>query len=94
MVKIWDRSGTMKTLVMIEARNYSLQVNDDDAISMHKIVDEVNETIKSLHFISLKRDRQDCMAMSLLTLAVEAVRIGSSISRYPKKTGCYGSRTG
>ncbi len=56
---------------MIEGRNYSLQVNDDDAISMHKIVEEVNETIKSLHISFPQKDRQDCMAMSLLTLAVK-----------------------
>ncbi len=62
----------MKTLqVMIEGRNYSLQVNEEDADSMQKIVDEVNETLKSLHISFPHKDRQDCMAMSLLTVAVK-----------------------
>lgn len=56
---------------MIEGRNYSLQVNEDDAISMQKIVEEVNETLKSLHISFPHKDRQDCMAMALLTLAVK-----------------------
>ncbi|MEP7323331.1 MAG: cell division protein ZapA [Saprospiraceae bacterium] len=62
----------MKTLqVMIEGRNYSLQVNEPDAVSMQKIVEEVNETLKSLHISFPHKDRQDCMAMALLTLAVK-----------------------
>lgn len=62
----------MKTLqVMIEGRNYSLQVNEEDADSMQKIVDEVNETLKSLHISFPHKDRQDCMAMALLTVAVK-----------------------
>ena len=62
----------MKTLqVMIEGRNYSLQVSEQDAPSMQKIVDEVNETLKSLHISYPNKDRQDCMAMALLTVAVK-----------------------
>lgn len=56
---------------MIEGRNYSLQVNEEDADSMQKIVDEVNETLKSLHISFPHKDRQDCMAMALLTVAVK-----------------------
>ncbi len=56
---------------MIEGRNYSLQVNEEDGDSMQKIVDEVNDTLKSLHISFPHKDRQDCMAMALLTVAVK-----------------------
>lgn len=62
----------MKTLqVMIEGRNYPLQVNEEDAASMLKIVEEVNDSLKSLHVAYPQKDRQDCMAMALLTYAVK-----------------------
>ena len=71
----------MKTLqVMIEGRNYSLQVSEQDAPSMQKIVDEVNETLKSLHISFPNKDRQDCMAMALLTVAVKLYP-GQKVSR-------------
>lgn len=56
---------------MIEGRNYPLQVNEQDAVSMLKIVEEVNESLKSLHVSYPQKDRQDCMAMALLTYAVK-----------------------
>jgi len=62
----------MKTLqVMIEGRTYPLKVNEEDAASMQKIVEEVNESLKSLHVSYPQKDRQDCMAMALLTYAVK-----------------------
>ncbi len=62
----------MKSLqVMIEGRQYSLQVHETDADSMNRIVEEVNETLKSLHISYPNKDRQDCMAMALLTFAVK-----------------------
>jgi cell division protein ZapA (FtsZ GTPase activity inhibitor) len=62
----------MKSLqVMIEGRQYSLQVHEADADSMNRIVEEVNETLKSLHITYPNKDRQDCMAMALLTFAVK-----------------------
>jgi cell division protein ZapA (FtsZ GTPase activity inhibitor) len=62
----------MKTLqVMIEGRTYPLKVNEEDAASMLKIVEEVNESLKSLHVSYPQKDRQDCMAMALLTYAVK-----------------------
>ncbi|MBP6794422.1 MAG: cell division protein ZapA [Saprospiraceae bacterium] len=62
----------MKSLqVMIEGRQYSLQVHEADADSMNRIVEEVNDTLKSLHITYPNKDRQDCMAMALLTFAVK-----------------------
>lgn len=56
---------------MIEGRTYPLKVNEEDAASMQKIVEEVNESLKSLHVSYPQKDRQDCMAMALLTYAVK-----------------------
>lgn len=56
---------------MIEGRTYPLKVNEEDAVSMLKIVEEVNESLKSLHVSYPQKDRQDCMAMALLTYAVK-----------------------
>ncbi|MEP7269020.1 MAG: cell division protein ZapA [Saprospiraceae bacterium] len=62
----------MKSIqIIIEGRQYSLQVNETDADSMNRIVDEINETLKSLHISFPQKDRQDCMAMALLTFAVK-----------------------
>lgn len=62
----------MKSLqVMIEGRQYSLQVHEADADSMNRIVEEVNDTLKSLHITYPNKDRQDLMAMALLTFAVK-----------------------
>ena len=57
---------------MIEGRNYSLQVSEQDAPSMQKIVDEVNETLKSLHISFPNKDRQDCMAMTVAVKLYES----------------------
>lgn len=56
---------------MIEGRTYPLKVSEEDAASMLKIVEEVNESLKSLHVSYPQKDRQDCMAMALLTYAVK-----------------------
>ena len=56
---------------MIEGRTYPLKVNEEDVSSMLKIVEEVNESLKSLHVSYPQKDRQDCMAMALLTYAVK-----------------------
>jgi cell division protein ZapA (FtsZ GTPase activity inhibitor) len=62
----------MKTLqVMIEGRQYSLQVNETDADAMARVAEEVNETLRRIHIDYPHKDRQDCMAMALLTLAVK-----------------------
>ncbi len=57
--------------VNIEGRNYSLQVNESDAHSWNHLADEVNEILKSIHSTYPQKDRQDCMAMAILTIAAK-----------------------
>ena len=56
---------------MIAGRAYPLKVKADDESKIRAVVDEINEKIKGFHMTYINRDKQDCLAMALLTYAVD-----------------------
>ena len=57
--------------IMIAGRSYPLKVKSDDKESIQSVVDEINEKIKDFQLTYINKDKQDCLAMALLTYAVE-----------------------
>jgi cell division protein ZapA (FtsZ GTPase activity inhibitor) len=57
--------------VMIAGRAYPLKVKAEDESKIRSVVDEINEKIKGFHMTYINRDKQDCLAMTLLTYAVD-----------------------
>ena len=57
--------------VVIAGRPYPIKVKQSDEEAIQKVVDELNEKIKDFQLTYINKDKQDCLAMSLLTYAVE-----------------------
>ena len=57
--------------VNIAGRSYPIRVKEEDRESIRQIVDEINEKVKDFQLTYIHKDKQDCMAMALLTYAVD-----------------------
>ncbi len=57
--------------VMIAGRSYPLRAKPSDVESIRKVVDELNEKVKDFQLTYINKDKQDCLAMALLTYAVD-----------------------
>lgn len=65
---------------MIAGRSYPLRVKENDRESIQEVVDEINEKIKDFQLTYINKDKQDCLAMSLLTYAVDLHKLKQSDS--------------
>ena len=61
--------------VMIAGRTYPLKVREQDMESIKQVVEEINEKIKDFQLTYINKDKQDCLAMALLTYAVELHKV-------------------
>ncbi|NNE28162.1 MAG: cell division protein ZapA [Saprospiraceae bacterium] len=61
----------VSTSVSIAGRSYSIKVNPSDERVIKQIVKEVNEKLNSFSTSYTKKDKVDCMAMVLLSYAVD-----------------------
>lgn len=61
--------------VVIGGRPYPLKVKEEDEAAIRKIVKEVNEKVNQFQLAYTNKDKQDCMAMALLTYAVDMLRL-------------------
>ncbi len=57
--------------VMIAGRSYPVKVDPGDEEQMEAIVREINEKFTDFQLTYLQKDQQDCLAMTLLTYAVD-----------------------
>jgi cell division protein ZapA (FtsZ GTPase activity inhibitor) len=57
--------------VVIAGRPYPIKVKQGDEKAIQKVVDELNGKIKDFQLTYINKDKQDCLAMALLTYAVE-----------------------
>jgi cell division protein ZapA len=57
--------------VLIAGRPYPLKVKVGDEDAIRQIVKDVNEKINRFQLTYNKKDKQDCLSMSLLTYAVD-----------------------
>lgn len=56
---------------MIAGRSYPLKVKSEDESSLREVVNEINDKVKHFQLTYTNRDKQDCLAMTLLTYAVD-----------------------
>jgi len=66
-----EANELVSTSVMIAGRNYSLKIKPSDEPVIKQIVKEVNEKINTFSTSYTKKDKQDCLAMVLLSFAVD-----------------------
>ena len=71
--------------VMIAGRSYPLKVKEQDMDSIRRVVEEINEKIKDFQLTYINKDKQDCLAMSLLTYAVELHKTKLSDNTTPQQ---------
>ena len=63
--------NTTQITVLIASRPYPLKIKAGDEAVIRRIVSEVNDTISLFQNTYAAKDRQDCVAMALLTYAVD-----------------------
>lgn len=57
--------------VIIAGRPYPLKIKAEDEPAIRRIVKEVNEKINRFQLTYTNKDKQDCLAMAMLTYAVD-----------------------
>ena len=62
---------TQSITIVIGGRPYPLKIKTEDEESIRKIVKEVNDKINRFQLTYTNKDKQDCLAMALLTYAVD-----------------------
>ncbi len=58
-------------VVNIAGRSYPIKVMPEDRESIQQVVDDINDKIKDFQLTYINKDKQDCLAMALLTYAVD-----------------------
>jgi cell division protein ZapA len=71
--------------IMIAGRSYPLRVKEQDMESIKQVVEEINEKIKDFQLTYINKDKQDCLAMALLTYAVELHKVKINDSATPQQ---------
>ena len=61
--------------VNIAGRSYPLRVKENDKLSIQQVVDDINEKVRDFQLTYINKDKQDCLAMALLTYAVDYKKI-------------------
>ncbi len=68
------RTESQAVTVLIAGRPYPLRVKAADEAALHRLVKELNDKILLFQNTYPSKDKQDCIAMALLTYAVELHR--------------------
>lgn len=64
--------GEMKSItVLIASRPYPLRIKEEDEKRIKGIVKDINDKISKFQMTYAQKDKQDCLAMALLTYAVD-----------------------
>ena len=66
-----EGQDTLNITVLIAGRPYPLRIKAGDEHTIRKIVKDVNEKINKFQLTYIKKDKQDSLAMTLLTYAVD-----------------------
>ncbi|MCK6691585.1 MAG: cell division protein ZapA [Thermoanaerobaculia bacterium] len=64
----------IQVTVLIAGRPYLLNINAADEALIHRLAREINEKIAAFQTSQPSRDLQDCLALAMLTCAVELHR--------------------
>lgn len=57
--------------IVIAGRPYPLKVQKADEPTIRRIVKEINDKVNDFQLTYVNKDKQDCLAMAILTYAVE-----------------------
>lgn len=77
--------GDLKSMhIMIGGRSYPLKVKEEDEDAIKEIAEKMNEKINDFQITYVNKDKQDCLAMTLLTYAVENHKLKNSESNTDK----------
>lgn len=71
---------TKQITVLIAGRPYPLKVKANDETTIRKIVKDVNEQVNRFQLSYTNKDKQDCLALAVLTYAVDLHKIRQSLS--------------
>ncbi len=66
---------TKSMTVNIAGRSYPLRVKEKDRVSIQQVVEDINEKVKDFQLTYINKDKQDCLAMALLTYAVDYKKV-------------------
>lgn len=69
---------TIQVTVLIAGRPYLLKINAAEEALIHRLAKEINDKTAAFKAAQPSKDNQDCLAMALLTYAVELNRAMSS----------------
>ncbi|MGK0365216.1 MAG: cell division protein ZapA (FtsZ GTPase activity inhibitor) [Saprospiraceae bacterium] len=83
---VFDMDDDSKQIsVLIAGKSYPLKVKMKDEKSIRLIIKEVNEKIDEFQVNYPRREQKDCMAMSLLSYAVDLHEIRQNPTPYIKQ---------
>ena len=80
-----DQKNMISITVLIGGRPYPLRIVSTDEPSIRKIVKEINDNINSFQLKYTTKDKQDCLAMAVLTYAVDLEKSKSNTNDPHKK---------
>ena len=66
-----DEKELKNVKILIAGRPYPLRVEEEDEDSIRQIAKDINDKINAFQLNYNKKDKQDCLAMALLTYAVD-----------------------
>ena len=69
---------TKSITVLIAGRPYPIKVKPDDEDAIRRVVRDMNETINRFQVTYQQKDKQDCLAIALLTYAVDLQKLRQS----------------
>ncbi|MGA1583230.1 MAG: cell division protein ZapA [Saprospiraceae bacterium] len=65
-----EDNASSNITVVIAGRPYPLKISANDEADIRRIVKEVNEMVNQFQRTYTRKDKQDCLAMAILTYAV------------------------
>ncbi|NJL76113.1 MAG: cell division protein ZapA [Saprospiraceae bacterium] len=71
---------TKQITILVAGRPYPLKIKASDEPTIRKIVKEVNEQIQQFQLSYPTKDKQDSLAMAMLTYATDLHKIRQSLS--------------
>ncbi len=74
-------SDTRQITVLIAGRPYPLKIKADDEATIRQIVKDLNEKVNHFQLTYPNRDKQDCLALVLLTYAVDLFKTGDATTQ-------------
>lgn len=73
-----EEMDTINITVVIAGRPYPLRIKEPDEPVIRRLIKEINDTVNRFQQTYANKDKQDCLAMALLTQSIELYKSQSS----------------